>query len=146
LAQVRLADVYFLQESFNEAAVAYETFRDLHPKHELVPYALFRTGRSYFRDAPTEIARDLGPASRAVEAYREFLKRFPNHSLSEDAHKELDEALELLARKENYIAQFYRREGQVKAAKARLEFLVATYPETATAKEARKTLQELSAP
>ena len=35
LAQLKIADVYFLQESFTEAAAAYETFGDLYPKHEL---------------------------------------------------------------------------------------------------------------
>src|SRR5437870_1063058 len=33
-AQLRIADVYFLQESWGEAATSYEAFRDLHPKHE----------------------------------------------------------------------------------------------------------------
>ena len=33
-AQLRLADVYFMQESYADAAAQYETFRDLHPKHE----------------------------------------------------------------------------------------------------------------
>src|SRR6476619_147606 len=52
-AQLRLADVYFLQEDFAEAAAAYETFRDLHPKHEKTSYAMFRIGKSYYKDSPT---------------------------------------------------------------------------------------------
>ena len=43
-AQLKIADVYYMQESYGEAAVAYEAFRDLHPKHEKVPYAMFRIG------------------------------------------------------------------------------------------------------
>src|SRR5436305_4595321 len=37
-AQLRIADVYFLEESYAEAAAAYETFKDLHPKHEKAGY------------------------------------------------------------------------------------------------------------
>ena len=48
-ASLRLADVYFLQESYTEAALAYESFRDLHPKHEKVPYAMFRIGTFLFQ-------------------------------------------------------------------------------------------------
>src|SRR6478736_2451275 len=33
-SQLRIADVLFMQEAYGEAAVSYETFRDLHPKHE----------------------------------------------------------------------------------------------------------------
>src|SRR4051794_12993325 len=52
-AQLRIADVYFLQESFAEAATSYESFRDLHPKHEKVGYAMFKAAKSYFNDIPS---------------------------------------------------------------------------------------------
>ena len=34
-AKLRIADVYFLQENYAEAAATYEAFRDLHPKHPM---------------------------------------------------------------------------------------------------------------
>jgi len=144
LAQLRLADVYFLQESFGEAASAYETFRDLYPKHEKSSYALFRAAKSYYKDTPEQIARDLGPANRAVEAYREFLRRYPADPLKDEAQAELLSAEDRLAKKEKYIADFYRKRGQLKAARARLEGLVSVYPQTPTAAEARKDLEEMS--
>lgn len=143
LAQLRLADVYFLQESFAEAASAYETFRDLYPKHEKASYALFRAGKSYFKDSPSHVARDLGSATRSVATYREFLRRFPSDPLRPEAEKDLLEAEDLLAKKENYVAEFYRRQGQWKAARSRLESLLETFPNTPTAQAAKKTLEEL---
>src|SRR3954471_15762619 len=41
-AQLKIADVYFMQDAFAEAALAYEAFRDLLPKHEKVAYAMFK--------------------------------------------------------------------------------------------------------
>jgi outer membrane protein assembly factor BamD len=144
LAQLRLADVYFLQESFGEAASAYETFRDLYPKHEKSSYALFRAAKSYYKDAPEQIARDLGSANRALESYREFVKKYPADPLKDEAQKDLLSAEDRLARKEKYIADFYRTRGQLKAARARLEGLLSLYPQTPTAEEAKKDLQEMS--
>jgi outer membrane protein assembly factor BamD len=144
LAQLRLADVYFLQESFGEAASAYETFRDLYPKHEKSSYALFRAAKSYYRDSPEQVARDLGSANRAVETYREFLRKYPADPLRDEAQKDLLSAEDRLAKKEKYIADFYRKRGQLKAARARLEQLVAVYPQTPTAEEAKRDLQEMS--
>jgi outer membrane protein assembly factor BamD len=146
LAQLRLADVYFLQESFGEAASAYETFRDLYPKHEKSSYALFRAAKSYYKDTPEQVARDLGSANRAAETYREFLKRYPVDPLRGEAEQDLLSTEDRLARKEFYIADFYRKRGQLKAARARLEGLLAIYPQTPTAQEAMKSLNEMSAP
>ena len=143
LAQLRLADVYFLQDSFAEAAAAYEAFRDLYPKHEKSPYALFRTAKSYFKDTPSQIARDLSSAAKAAEAYREFLRRYPSEPLNDEARDDMLLSGDMLGKKEKYIADFYLKNGQSKAARARLERALKLYPETPTAKAAKKTLEEM---
>ena len=84
-ASLRIADVYFLQESFSEAASAYELFRDLHPKHEKITYAMYRIAKSYFSDMPTVTARDLTVGYRAVESYEAFLRRFPGTPVAKGA-------------------------------------------------------------
>ncbi|MBU6375562.1 MAG: outer membrane protein assembly factor BamD [Bdellovibrionales bacterium] len=144
LAQLRLADVFFLQETFAEAASAYEAFRDLYPKHEKTPYALFRTAKSYFKDSPSQIARDLSSAAKAAEAYREFLRKYPSDPQKDEAKSDLLLAEDMLAQKEKYIADFYLKAGQPKAARTRLERAVQLYPETPTAKAAQKRLEEMN--
>jgi outer membrane protein assembly factor BamD len=146
LAQLRLADVYFLQESFGESAVAYETFRDLYPQHDRSAFALFRIAKSYFRDTPSQVARDLASASRAAEAYRVFLRKYPTDPLHDEAAQDLATAEDLLAKKEKEIANFYSKNGQNKAARTRLEKLVNLYPKTPTAAEARQELERTSSP
>lgn len=136
-ASLRLADVYFLQESFTEAALAYETFRDLHPKHPKVPYAMFRIGLSYYNDLPSTIARDVTDAQKAQDAFNDYLHRFPSDENVKEAQKDLAAARQTLAEKELYVANFYYKRHFYDSAKGRFEKLLKLYPETGPAQEAR---------
>jgi outer membrane protein assembly factor BamD len=136
-AQLRIADVYFLQESYPEAAASYESFRELHPKHEKVPYSMFRAAKSYFNDIPSKIARDLGAGQRALQAYAEFLAKFPNDPLAKEAREDVATVRNLLAEKEVYIGDFYSRENHYDSALGRYKKAMELYPETAAAKEAQ---------
>jgi outer membrane protein assembly factor BamD len=138
-AQLRIGDVNFLQESFTEAALAYETFRDLHPRHEKVSYAIFRMGLSYFKDIP-DLPRDLAPAQRAFDSFQEYLKRFPQGAESAEAKSYAEKSRDLLAEKELYVARFYLREKSIKAAHGRYLRITELYPETRFAKEAQEKL------
>ena len=143
-AQLRLADVYFMQESFGEAAIAYETFRDLHPKHERVAYAMFRIGKSHFNDIPSPLARDLTPAQKAIGAYDDFLKRFPSSPDSEEARHDLKEATRLLSEKEWYIASFYWREENWESARSRYLKIMSLYPDTDAAKKSSERVDQIN--
>lgn len=142
-AQLRIADVYFLQESFAEAAMAYETFRDLHPKHEKTPYAMFRVGLSYFNDTPSPIARDLTPGQKAIDAFNEFLKKYPQAPEAAEAKEKVQETRRLLAEKELYIANFYYRGDDYQAARSRYSKIVTLYPETESAEKAKDRLASI---
>jgi outer membrane protein assembly factor BamD len=143
-AQLRLADVYFLQEDFAEAAAAYETFRDLHPKHEKTPYAMFRIAKSYYKDSPSNVARDLTPAQKAVDAYNEYLRRFSNASDAQEARDDLESARKLLANKELYIGNFYFKRDFYDSAKPRFQRVLSLYPETPAAEEAKEKLGKIA--
>jgi outer membrane protein assembly factor BamD len=143
-AQLRIADVLYLQESFAEAAAAYELFRDLHPKHEKTPYAMFRVGMSYYSDMPSTVARDLTPATRALEAFMEFVRRFPSAAEAPEANTHIAETRKFLADKELYIGDFYVRRDEFDSARARYSKVVSLYPETDTAREAEKKLQAIA--
>lgn len=142
-AQLKIADIYFQQESYAEAAAAYEAFKDLHPKHEKVAYAMFRTGKAHFNDAPENVARDLGGATRAVTAYNEFLRRFPSAPEAEEGKKDLAEMRDRLAKKEMYIAGFYMKQNLRDSALPRLQKIVELYPDTPTATEAKAKVEEI---
>ncbi len=142
-AQLRIADVYFLQESYGEAALAYEAFRDLHPKHAKAAYATFRMAKAYFLDAPPNVARDQASMQKAMEAYSDFLKRFPEATEATEARNDLNQAKRQLAEKELYIGNFYFKRQVFGAARARFSKLVALYPDTDAAKEAQQKLAQI---
>lgn len=129
-AQLRIADVYYLEESFIEAAGAYETFRDLHPKHEKADYVMFRIGESYFSQLPGTIDRDMTPASKAIEAYRELLSVYPKSQYVGVAREHEKEASERLAGKERYVADFYFKREMFDSAARRYEKITTKYPGT----------------
>lgn len=142
-ATLRIADVYFLQESFAEAAASYELFRDLYPKHEKVAYAMLRVGKSHLKDMPSTVSRDLSAGYRAQEAYEAFLRRFPQAEESTEARKDLEQVRNMLGDKELAIGKYYDRLGYKYSARPRLKKAIANFPETAAAKEAQTILERI---
>ncbi len=143
LAQLRMGDVYFLQESYPEASAAYETFVELYPKHEKAGYAQFRVGESYFLDIPTIVERDLKSAESAIQAYTTYLKRYPNGEFEKVAHEHKATAYNKLAEKELTIAQFYIRKKKYDAARTRLQKVINQYGDSPSAPQAMNTLKEM---
>lgn len=142
-ATLRIADVYFLQESYFEAAASYELFRDLYPKHEKVPYAMLRIGKSHFKDMPSHVARDLTAGYRARDAYDTFLRRFPQAPETEEAKKDLQQVRGLLAEKELVIGKYYDHLGYKYSARPRLKKAINNFPDTPAAKEAQAVLDRI---
>lgn len=142
-AALRLGDVYYMQENFAEAAATYEAFADLHPKHEKIPYALYRVALSHFSDAPDLIARDLSALKRAEEAFKYFLEKFPASEFSPDAKAKLAEARKKLAEKELYIANFYYKREMWEAAKGRFQKILSDYPDCPYIEEAESKLKQI---
>lgn len=143
LAQLRMADVYFLQESYYEAASAYELFQELHPKHEKIAYAVFRTGESYYQAIPDKIERDIASASKALEAFQGFLRKFSTDERAPKARGRVKQIKNVLAQKELYVANFYFNNDKYDSAGTRYKKILKLYGESYPAKEAREKLQEI---
>ncbi len=143
LAQLRMGDVYFLQESYPEASASYETFVELYPKHEKAAYALFREGESYFKDIPSKIDRDLKSAESAINAFTQYMKKYPNGESVKQAAEMKQQAYNKLAEKELKIAQFYIRKEKKDAARIRLQKLLDQYGSSASAPKALELLRAL---
>lgn len=142
-AQLRIADVYFLQESYAEAAATYEAFKDLHPKHPKLGYAAYRVGLSFFNDLPSLEARDLTSGFRAQDAFVDYLQSFPNDEFNAEAKIKLAATRKILAGKELYIANFYYKRKMWEAAKGRFNNVVNQYSDTSYVDEAKKKLKKI---
>jgi outer membrane protein assembly factor BamD len=143
LAQLRIGDVYFLQESYPESASAYETFVELYPKHEKAAYALFRSGEAYFKDIPSTIARDLKSAESAVQAFTSYLKKYPGGEFAAQANEMKSKSFNKLAEKEFDIAKFYIRRKKNDAAKVRLQKILDQYSGSEISVQAKDLLEHL---
>jgi len=53
LAMIRIADTYYDDQQYDEAAVEYENFLNVHPFHKYAAYAQYKLGMTYFKKIKT---------------------------------------------------------------------------------------------
>lgn len=127
-AELAIADVYFTEESYGEAQINYQTFRELHPTHARIDYVIFRTGLSFYQQLPETIDRDLSLATDAIGLFDELLQKHPQSEFVKEAKEKKESALKKLAEKEDYVGNFYFKRKIYDSALLRYEYLLNTYP------------------
>jgi outer membrane protein assembly factor BamD len=149
-AQLQMAEVYFRQEQYIEAAASFEVFFDLYPKHGRAAYALIRVAECYDKSTPSHPERDLTNATKAIKSYKNFLVHFKNEPLQTEqialAKQRIQGLEEKLAQKEFAIGDFYYRREWFISARHRFEQIVKQYANTQTAKLAQEKLALIPAP
>lgn len=126
-AELAIADVYYKQESYAEAQVAYQMFKELHPTVPNADYVQFRIGMSFFNQLPSSIDRDLTQANDTIFNLSDLIKRFPNSEFVAEAKEKRTATIKMLAEKEEYIADFYFKRKIFDSALGRYEGLFTTY-------------------
>lgn len=134
LAELRLADVYYEQDKFPSAIEQYRGFVKLHPNHEKVVYAAYRTAMSFFGQMPDDwffmppvYEKELSKVRDAEREFRFFLARFPKSEYAKDANAKLAQVRRRLADHEFYVAEFYLKRDNPRAAAMRLTYLLEKY-------------------
>ena len=120
-AELAIADVQFKRESYPEAQIAFQNFRDMHPKNPKVDYVIYKTGMSYFLQLPETIDRDLSLANDAIYSFNDLIKSYPASEHLKDAREKREKAFVMLAEKELYIADFYFKNKKYDSALLRYE-------------------------
>jgi len=128
LAELAVADTYYKQESYPEAQVAYQNFKDLHPKHAKIDYVTYRLGLCYFLQLPSSADRDLSLAANALVNFDEVMRLYPTTENLKDLTEKRLATLKMLAEKEVYIADFYFKKQQWLSAMNRYENGARKYP------------------
>ncbi len=130
-----LADCQYARDRFLEAAAAYLNFIKLHPKHEQVPYAMYRIGASYYERIPSDFfifppayEMDQEETARAVRELERYLARFPDDEHAAAAREMLAECKRRLAQRVHFIMEFNREHDKHRGALWRAEQLLADYP------------------
>jgi len=134
LAELRIGDAYFAQESYATAVQQYRNFVQLHPSHLEVPYAQWRVAEAFYNLMPTDwwllppaYERNLRKTEDAVRELARFVKNYPESKYAPEAQKRLAIARRRLADHELYVAEFYLDRDNPKAAEGRLRYLLKNY-------------------
>jgi len=130
-AALRLADSYFDEHTavgYLEAQARYKDFRSRYPSHPKADYALFRLAQCSDRQAERP-DRDQTNTRLAASSYRELLQLFPDSPYATESRARLHVVLDLMAEHEWRVAHFYVRRKAFRAAKDRLDTLMAAFPE-----------------
>lgn len=106
-AELLIADSHFNLRQYQEAAMSYQQFIRLYPRHEKVDYAMFKVGESYWIEAPEEIDREQEYTIQAISEWQKLLARFPNSKFSEEARKFIDLGRRRVAESYAFVIDFY---------------------------------------
>ncbi|MBI2059086.1 MAG: outer membrane protein assembly factor BamD [Nitrospirae bacterium] len=126
LSRLMIGEVYFKDRKFSEAVVGYEEFIRMHPSHPKVPHAAFMIGRSYEEDM-LSMDRDPTATLNAIDQYRHVVQQYGASEFAGQASERLGKLRKRAAEYELYVAKFYLRRGEYRAALYRLDQLAADY-------------------
>jgi outer membrane protein assembly factor BamD len=134
LSKLRVADANFEQENYATAVEQYRNFIQLHPKHEQRTYAHFQIALAFYElmpnnwfFSPPAYERDLAKTKDAARELRLFVRNNPQSKYTDRAEKLLAQARRRLADHEFYVAKFYLKRENYKAASMRLTYLLKNY-------------------
>lgn len=119
-AELNIAEAYFLNKDYIEAAAAYEDFRKLHPKHPQADFSLYRQGLSYFNQIHSTDT-DQTPVKNAQTTFASYLSLYPAGVHLKEAQEKNRECWDKQLQYELYVGSFYLKTDAYKAAIARFE-------------------------
>ncbi len=128
-AELRIAQAQYFSGRYAEAIASFGDFERMHPTSDKLAEVEYHLGLAYLKQAST-IDRDQQHISNALTYFRNLTDRFPTSQWSERAKLRVKECREKLAGREAYVADYYLRHGNLRAAEARLHSLLTEYPET----------------
>jgi outer membrane protein assembly factor BamD len=138
LAELRIADVYFAQDKFADAADAYKVFARFHPNHpEVVDgYASYRACLAYVKQIPGDWfisppahEKDQSSTQDAMREIATFVKTYPESPYRDEVNKLYQKMIKKLVDHELYVAKFYLDRDKPRATIIRLEGILTTYPD-----------------
>lgn len=130
-AELLVANAHFELDHFAEAAVSYEQFVKLHPKHPKVDFAMFRVGESYWKDAPAEIDREQEFTLKAIKEWGDLIQKVPDSSYASKAKELVAQGKRRVAESVAFIFRFYCKQEIYHACAYRAIQLADEYPEYA---------------
>ncbi len=136
VAYLKLGDLYFQQNKWEEAETNYRLFLALNPNSHLTPYVLNRLiALNYKRNVTgllftsRDFDRDMEPNRKIIQEYQRFFFLYPNNAYLTDVKEFLIKARSDLAEYEFLVANFYFEQQAFNSAILRYLHLLKHYPE-----------------
>jgi outer membrane protein assembly factor BamD len=126
MAEIGIADSYFSNKDYPEAATAYREFISLHPTNENLSYVMYQLGMCHFNQITT-IDRDQSEALKALKEFERLTARFPGSKFAFLGEKMIRECKKILGEQEFYVGEYYFNQKQYRAALLRFEKIVRDY-------------------
>jgi outer membrane protein assembly factor BamD len=127
LAHLAIGDAYFKQEKYEEAISYYRDFVELHPEHERVPYAMYQTVMSYYKQS-RDSSRDQTATQEALTHLDRLLARFPNSQYGQEGEALWKELRTRLGEHTMKVADYYYDRDEYGSAAERYRLLLDQYP------------------
>lgn len=127
-SELRIGDSYYQNKEWLLAAESYNLYTKLHPNSPKLDYAYYRAGLAYEKQLPKGIDRDMTYLSNAEENFAMVFRRFPDSPYSQMAQAKYDEIRSRGAKKNMYVAKFYYKFGEYRAAIPRYLAVLQDYP------------------
>jgi outer membrane protein assembly factor BamD len=131
-AELKIAHAQYLDGNYSEAVVALTDFQRRHPTSPHLPFVGYTLGMCYIQQMST-IDRDQTAGQNAQTYFLTVSRQYPESPFAELAREQLARCRENLASHELYVADFYRKRGNDKAAEIRVLTMAAQYGETSAA-------------
>ncbi len=128
LAELKIAEAYFVSKRYAEAASAYKDFLTQHPNDPREGSIMFRLGLSYYYQI-LSADRDQTYTENALQTLQQFVARYPDHARVQEAKNLILRCQTRLADHEVYVGRFYLKKEQFKPAIHRLEKVLQNYPD-----------------
>ncbi len=140
-ARFLIGEAFYREGEFDKAIKEFETFMAFYPSHQIADLVLYRQAMAYY-DQIKPIEQDQTLAAKALDLFRRLVKDYPESRYASDGLAKIDICRGRLAQKEVWVANYYFNQGNIAAARQRLEFVLKEYPRTLVVPEALWILAE----
>ena len=134
-AELNIAEAHFKMEEYDEAAIAYEEFEKLHPRHEKIAYVLNQQALCFFNRLDTP-DRDQTNALKAVALFNRLIRQYPESEYTPEAEKNIQTCLKSLAAHEMVVGRYYLKSKKYESALGRFETVISSYDNSGFEEEA----------
>lgn len=148
-AELDLVYAYYKNQDYPSAAASAERFTHMYPRSNHVDYAYYMKALANFQQMRGALAnllpmdeswRDTGTQAQSYADFSLLVQRFPDSKYKPDALQRMIYLRNLFAQREMNAADYYFKRKMYVAATERASYLIKTYPQATSAKEAMALL------